>query len=280
MQDMTFRHTAEPRRARYRLSLAVVAVLLLAAAATAGWLGWRNGWVHVEVGAPAPVPGAPATTNATSVAQGNLIATNTALADATARLTALQQRLAELGAQTSAASGQATRAEALLVAVAVRRALERGQPLGMLETPLRLRFGTSQPAAVDQIVAAGQKPVTLSALTEEFVRIAPRLTNGPANEGTWDWLTREIGAMFVIRHDDMPSPAPESRVARARMALAGGRVDLAMAEVERTPGHEAASDWLARARDYEASQRALDQIESAALTAPAPPPMPAPVEKQ
>lgn len=278
MQDMTFRHTAEPRRARYRLSLAVVAVLLLAAVATAGWLGWRNGWVHVEVGAPAPAP-VPAATGAAIVAQGNLIATNTALADATARLTALQQRLAELGAQASAASGQATRAEALLVAVAVRRALERGQPLGMLETPLRLRFGTSQPAAVDQIVAAGQKPVTLAALTEEFARIAPRLTSGPANEGTWDWLTREIGAMFVIRHDDMPSPAPESRVARARTALAGGRVDLAMAEVERTPGHDAAGDWLARARDYEACQHALDQIENAALTAPAPPPMPAPVDK-
>jgi hypothetical protein len=70
----------------------------------------------------------------------------------------------------------------LLVAFAVRRAIERGQPLGYLETSMRIRFGESQPKAVDQIVAAAQKPVTLAQLSEEFTTIAPRLTGGPANE--------------------------------------------------------------------------------------------------
>ena len=278
MQDMTFRPSVEKRRSTRRISLTLAVALVLAGLSAGAWLSWRHGWFHVDVVAqPAPT-GAPASTaastSATIVAQGNLIATNAALADATARLTALQQRLAELDQQAAAASGQATRAEALLVALTVRRAIERGQPLGMLETPLRQRFGTSQPAAVDQIIAAGAKPVTLGALTEEFASIAPHLTGGPANEGTWDWLTRQIGGMFIIRHDDMPSPAPESRIARARMALTGGRVDLAVAEIERLPGRDAAGEWLAHARDYEASQHALDQIESAALTLPAAPPMP------
>ncbi len=278
MQDMTFRPSVEPRRSTRRLSLTLAVALVFAGLAAGAWFGWRHGWLHVDVIAQPVAPAAPASTAATSatiVAQGNLIATNAALADATARLTALQQRLAELDQQAAAASGQATRAEALLVALSVRRAIERGQPIGLLETPLRQRFGTGQPAAVDQIVAAGAKPVTLGALTEEFAMIAPRLTAGPANEGTWDWLTRQIGGMFIIRHDDMPSPAPESRIARARLALTGGRVDLAIAEIERLPGRDAAGDWLGRARDYVACQHALDQIESAALTVPAAPPLPA-----
>lgn len=280
MQDMTFRPSVEQRRPGRRFSLTFAVALVLAGLLAGAWFGWRHGWLHVDVITQPTPPAAPASTaaaatSATIVAQGNLIATNAALADATARLTALQQRLAELGQQAAAASGQATRAEALLVALSVRRAIERGQPLGLLETPLRQRFGTSQPAAVDQIVAAGAKPVTLGALTEEFAALTPHLSGGPANEGTWDWLTRQIGGMFIIRHDDMPSPAPESRIARARMALTGGRVDLAIAEVERLPGRDAASDWLGHARDYEASQHALDQIESAALTLPVAPPMPA-----
>jgi len=131
-----------------------------------------------------------------------------------------------------------------------------------------VRFGASQPTAVDEIVAATQKPVTIGGLTEEFATLEPRLVNGPANEGTWDWLSRQFGSMFVIRHDDTPSPAPESRLARARAALAGQRVDLAIAEVERMPGKDAATDWLAHARDWENAQRALDQIESAALSTP------------
>ena len=244
------------------------------------WYGWHTGWLRTAlpmITDPATNPpsasasAAPSAASATIVAQGNLIATNAALADATARLTALQQRLAELGQQAAAASGQATRAESLLVALAARRAIDRGQPLGYLETALRIRFGEGQPTAVDQIVAAAQKPVTMGGLTEEFTLITPKLVNGPANEGSWDWLSRQFAGLFVIRHDDMPSPAPESRINRARIALAGQRVDLAMAEIQRMPGKDAATDWIAHAREWQATQHALDQLESAAL-APAPAP--------
>ena len=260
--------------------------LVLATLGAGAWYGWHTGWLRASlpliagnpVAAPAASPGA---TTAAIVAQGNLIATNAALADATARLTALQQQLSELNQQTVAASGQATRAEALLVAFAARRAVERGQPLGYLETALRVRFGDSQPTAVDQVVAAALKPVTIGGLTEEFAALEPRLASGPTNEGSWDLLSRQVGSMFVIRHDDTPSPAPESRIARARAALAGQRVDLAIAEVERMPGKDGATDWLAHARDWVATQHALDQIESAALSTPtvAPSPTPPPLAK-
>ena len=52
---------------------------------------------------------------------------------------------------------------------------------------------------------------------------------------------------------------------RTRAFLAGGKVEAAIAEVERLPGQTTATDWLAHARDYMAAQRALDQIEAAAL---------------
>ncbi len=270
-----------PRRSGGRGLGVLLGAVILAALAGGAWYGWQTGWLRASMPAlenslPAVPAASPSATAAAIVTQGNLIATNAALADATARLTALQQRLAELNQQTLAASDQATRAEALLVAFAARRAIERGQPLGALETPLRMRFGDSQPTAVDRILAAAQKPVTIGGLTEEFARLEPRLVTGPASEGTWDWLSRQIGAMFVIRHDDTPSPAPESRLARARTALAGERVDLAVAEVEHMPGKDAATDWLAHARDWEATEHALDQIESAALATPTVTPKPTP----
>jgi len=255
----------------------LLAILVLIGLGGGAWYSWHSGWLRSAlpiVGAPALPPSAtPSAATAAIVAQGNLIqgnmiATNAALADATARLTALQQRLAELNQQALSASGQATRAEALMVAFAARRSVERGQPLGYLETALRTRFGETQPTAVDRIVAAAQKPVTLGGLSEEFTALEPRLADGPANERTWDWMSRQLGSLFIIRHDDMPSPAPESRIARARAALAGGRVDQAIAEIERLPGKDAATDWLAHARDWVMTERALDQIESAALSTP------------
>lgn len=269
-----------PRRPR-RGATTLILLVLGAALACAAWLGWRNGWLR-----PAAMPDAmpmilpspsPSTSSAAIVTAGNLIATNAALADATARLTALQQRLAELNQQALAAESHASRAEALLVAFAARRAIERGQPLGVVEPALRVRFGASQPNAVDRIISAAQKPETLADLSSEFATLEPRLVSGPANEGLLDWAARQAGAIFVIRHEGMPSPAPESRLARARAAIATARVDLAIAEVSRMPGKDAATDWLAHARDWIATEHALDQIEGAALALPAVAPAPAPV---
>lgn len=250
---------------RTRTIAALIAGCLLAGAAGTAWLGWRNGLIDVELadGVPQLITGATATPMPSPPAVDT--AAQNRFADAATKVAMLEQRLAELNSQAIAASGNATRAESLLVAFAARRAVERGQPLGWIETQLRARFGATQGAAVDRVIAAGSAPVTLTQLAEQFEILAPQLAGGAPDEGTWDWLSRQVSDLFVVRHDDAPSPAPEARVLRTRAFLAGGKVEAAIAEVERMPGQNAATDWLARARDYMASQRALDQIEAAAL---------------
>lgn len=288
MQDLGYSPQRQRRGVGGRSIAAIVAACLLAGAAGAAWLGWRNGLIDVRmddsglpqlVTSPAsePSPGPSAIETAAAQAQIDAQISSTA-----AKVAMLEQRLAELNQQAIAASGNATHAESLLLAFAARRALERGQPLGWIEGQLRARFGTTQGAAVDKVIAAGASPVTLGQLGEQFELLAPTLAGGRADEGTWDWLSREVSDLFVIRHDDSPSPAPERRLERARAFLAGGKVEAAVAEVEKMPSHDAATDWLTRARDYMTAQRALDQLEAAALmgaqpvSAPAQTVMPAP----
>jgi hypothetical protein len=280
MQDMTFGSPLALQRARPERSgrgrAAFVVLLFLAVLAGGAWYGWQSGWLEVRIsGLPAaPVP-SPSATMSQAAAQttANLAATDAALTAAAAKVSALEQRLAELNQQALAAAGQATQAEALLVSFAARRAVERGQPLGYLETQLRVRFGATQQVAVDRVIAAAQKPVTLAMLSETFVKLSPQLIGGASSEGTWDWLTRQMGELFVIRPADSPSPTAESRAERVREALAGGRIDVAIAEIEHMPGKDAATDWLARARDFAAAQHALDQLETAALSFPPTPPV-------
>ncbi len=276
MQDSGYSPQATPQRSglRGRTVAALVAGCLLAGAAGTAWVGWSRGLIDVqfaESGVPQLVtspssPPSPSASAAEAVAVANRAQVEAQLESAEAKLAALEQRLAELNQQAIAASGNASHAEALLLAFAARRAIERGQPLGWIEAQLRARFGQIQGAAVDRIIAAGATPVTLSQLSEEFELFSAELASGAKNEGTWDWLTRQVSDLFVIRHDDSPSPAPEFRLERTRAFLAGGKVEAAVAEVEKMPGRAAANDWIIRARDYMAAQRALDQLEAAALT--------------
>ena len=275
MQDTTYPEPGPARTAsRGRGSRALVAVLvlvmLLGVLAAASWLGWKQGWLHLSLDGAEPAVATSPTPAQSAQLVADRVAAEAALAGAAAKVSALEQRLVELNQQAIAASGQASHAEALLLAVAARRAVERGAPLGYLENQLRIRFGESQPGAVDRLLMASQKPVTLASLDEEFERIASRLAGGRQDEGSWDWFKRQIGSLVVIRHDDTPSPTPENRIERARYAIAGGRIDAAIAEIERMPGRDAAVDWLAHARDFVMTQRALDQLETSALTLPDP----------
>ena len=284
MQDLGYSPQAAPRRSGLggRTVAALVAGCLLAGAAGAAWLGWRNGLIDVRVndsGVPqlitSPVsPPSPSATAAEAVA--NQAQIDAQISTATARLATLEQRLAELNQQALAASGNASHAEALLLAFAARRAVERGQPLGWIEAQLRARFGQTQGAAVDRVIAASATPVTLTQLGEEFELLGAELVGGSKSEGTWDWFSRQVSDLFMIRHDNSPSPAPEVRLDRTRAFLAGGKVEAAVAEVEKMPGREVATDWIVRARDYMATQRALDQIEASALTGAQPVAAPAP----
>ena len=184
------------------------------------------------------------------------------------RMALLEDRLSRLDLQAQAATGNAARAEGLLIAFALRRTLDRGAPLGYLEDQLRLRFADAQPNAVQTLVDAAQRPATLDRLYGELTALTPKLTGGERSEGSWSKVKREISSLFVIRRVSTPIYRPEDRLEHARLLLGSGRVAEAIAEVEQLPGASAARAWIASARRYEAVQRALDLIETTAMLEP------------
>ena len=188
----------------------------------------------------------------------------------TARVAELEQRLSRITLEAESASGNASRAEGLLVAFAVRRALDRGLSLGYLDAQLRLRFGDDQPNAVKTIIETSREPVTLEQLRAELDALAPQLVgrDGDGNGSLWTGLRRELGELFVVRAAGTQSPRASERLDRARRYLAGGQADKAIAEVEAMPGVDVASEWLIDARRYNEARRALDLIETAAILEP------------
>lgn len=198
------------------------------------------------------------------------------------RLSTLEEAVAAIDQRTAAATGNADRAEGLLVAFAARRALDRGVALGYIEGLLRERFGGIDPQSVAAVIAAAHQPVTLDQLQTELETIRPRLVAVEAADGWWDSLRHELAGLIIIRRADTPSTIPADRVARAQRMLDEGQVDRAMAEIARLPARAAATDWMNEARRYVGARNALDRIETAALLrpqAPVPtPPVAAPVQ--
>ena len=184
------------------------------------------------------------------------------------RLAALEQRLTRLDLQAEAASGNAARAEGLLIAFAARRAIERGAPLGYLEEQLKLRFAEAQPSAVDLVITAAKRPVTIEQLAGGLEAIGAKLINAPAEESGWGRIKREVSDLFVIRRDGASATLPTERFDRAGLLLRNGQVDQALAEVERLPGAASAPGWIADARRYASALRALDLIETTAILEP------------
>lgn len=182
-----------------------------------------------------------------------------------ARVVAMEQRIDQLNLQAQAVSGNAARAEALLVAFASRRAIERGEPLGYLSDQLRLRFGDARPNSVRIVVDGASQPITLDQLVARLDGLSPRLTVEPDGGIGWDRLQRELSELFVVRRETAPSPQPERRLARARQFLESGRVDAAIAEVRNMPGAPAARQWIADAERYAMIRRALDLLETTAI---------------
>ena len=183
------------------------------------------------------------------------------------RLAAAEQRLTRLDLQAQAAAGNAARAEGLLIAFSVRRAIDRGAELGYLSDQLRLRFGDALPNAVNTILTFSREPVTLDQLIARLDGLAPQLQSGD-DRGGMQRFTDELAALFTIRRESAPSPQPEMRIERARLFLLSGRPDDAVAEVRNLPGASQAQQWLRDAERYAATQRSLDLIETAAVLEP------------
>lgn len=213
--------------------------------------------------APVPVP------NSAEIAARN--------ATLAAQLAALESRAAAMDRDSATAAGQAGRAEAILVAFAARRALDRGVGLGYLEEQLRQRFAGTLPRETIAVIRAARARVTLEDLRTGLDTAAPALV---ARESDW-WagVGSELRNLVVIHRAGEPSPLPADRLARARRMVEAGNVEAALAEVTRLPGARAATNWTAAAQRYVAARRALDTLEAAAITgAIAPPPVPVAAE--
>jgi hypothetical protein len=190
------------------------------------------------------------------------------------RIAALETRLANLESTARAAAGSAGRADAMLIAFAARRAIDRGVALGYLEPLLVQRFGGQHQAAVATVITTSRDPVKLDSLVAEYEALGPALRGGGPEEGWWDAFRRELGTIVSVHRADMPSPQPQARYDRALARLETGEVDLALAETMRLPGAANAGPWIVRARRYIAAHRALDEIESGALLGAGSPPLP------
>jgi hypothetical protein len=181
------------------------------------------------------------------------------------RMAALEARLARVENATQRAEGSAGRADALVVAFAARRAIDRGVALGYLENLLVERFGPQHQAAVATVITTSHQPVRLNDLISEYETLGPDLRRGGPQDSWWTNLKRELGSMVEIHRADRPAINAEARYQRALQRLSAGDVDQALAETMRLPGATRAADWTDKARRYVAAHRALDEIESAAL---------------
>jgi hypothetical protein len=257
---------ASARGTSFSAILLTALLLLIAGAAVTVWILSRypQAAQFVGVARPVPVPSlaspqaapAPAPTPTIPVA---------ALPATEARVTTLEERLARVESATARAEGSAGRADAMLVAFAARRAIDRGVALGYLEPLLSERFVATNPKAVATIITASRRPVRLDQLTADFAVLAPRLKAAPESASLWQNLRREMGSLVSIRRADQPSQRPVATYERASARLTAGQVDQALAEAMRLPGIGAAPQWVSDARSYIAAHRALDEIESAAL---------------
>ncbi len=250
-----------------RFAWALLLLVVGAALATWGLSRWDSGARFFGVAPRQPLqvvrPSTP-----TPPAPAAIPSETLAAADA-ARISTIETRLAAIESQAQAAAGSAGRADAMLVAFAARRAIDRGVALGYLEPLLVQRFGSDHQAAVATIVTASRDPVRLDGLVAEYQELGPMLRRGGPEEGWWDGFRRELGSIVSVHRADVPSPQPQARYDRAMAKLEGGEVDAALAETMRLPGSANAGPWIAKARRYIAAHRALDEIESAALLGPA-----------
>jgi hypothetical protein len=184
-----------------------------------------------------------------------------------ARIAGLEARLSRVENATQRAEGFAGRADALVVAFAARRAIDRGVALGFLEPLLIERFGPQHQRAVATVITASHQPVRLNDLIAEYEGLGPVLRGPGPHDSWWTDFKRGLGSVIAVHRADRPSSNPDARYRHALERLSSGDVDQALAETMRLPGAVQAGDWVQKARRYVAAHRALDEIESAALLA-------------
>ena len=264
MQNIAAEMNGNPHRSGISWSarLLIALVLLLAGAAAATWGLARSEaaarFLGVAAAMPAPAPTARGAPPAPVVQQQQILPSDSRVAE-------LESRLARVENATQRAEGSAGRADALVVAFAARRAIDRGVALGYLEGLLVARFGARNPQAVGTIVSASHQRIRLNDLIAEYETLGPDLRRGGPQDSWWTNFKRGLGALVEVHRAGRPAQNADARYTRALERLSAGDVDQALAETMRLPGAARAQPWVTRARRYVAAHRALDEIESAAL---------------
>jgi len=259
--------TARPMSWSARLLIGLVLLLVGAGAATWGLAHYQPAARFLGVATPAPQPApAPLLAN-TQPMEPKAMQTPRAAEDS--RIADLENRVARVENATARAEGSAGRADALVIAFAARRAIDRGVALGFLENLLVARFGQQHQQAVATIITGSHQPVRLDDLRTEYDAIGPDLRRGGPQDSWWTNFQRELGSLVELHSASRPAANADARYVRAQQRLATGDVDQALAETMRLPGAGRAGDWINKARRYIMVHRALDEIESAALM-PAP----------
>lgn len=253
-----------------RLLVGLVLVLVGAGAAVWGLAHYRPAARFLGVEPAAPEQPVVQTSRLPNIAAPPAPMEGPASAAENARIASLENRVAEVENATQRAEGSAGRADALVMAFAARRAIDRGVALGYLENLLAERFGAQHQAAVATIITSSRQPVRLNDLISEYETLEADLRRGSPQDSWWTNFKRELGSLVEVHRAERPAVNAEARYNRALQRLSTGDVDQALAETMRLPGAARAGDWTGKARRYVGVHRALDEIESAALLPPVP----------
>jgi hypothetical protein len=176
---------------------------------------------------------------------------------------------ARTDAATATVAAAADRAQAMLVLVLVRRAVESGRVLGGLDPALRQSFEARYPTAVKAVAALGAMPVTLASLRRDYDAMRPAIGAHPADRARlswWDTFTSSLSSAMTR------APANEGPVGAAEAALQRGDSAAAANELRKLPPPRPAAlaNWLATADRLQAGMQGLAVLENAVLLAPAP----------
>lgn len=271
-------HIPARRRGRGGLWIALIAFVLGIVAMFFAWPAIQQWWSPKQTVNPAaPIVVSPSAGIASGAAAGAPITIEGLAAREAAldlQLRSIEVRLAYADAASRSSAADASRAERLMIALAVRRRVDRGLPLGQYESILRTAFAADAPQPTETVVAAAKAPVTLSDLRQALDNISPKLMAGSVKNGIGSAIWRELSGLIVLRRESTPSPRGVDRLDRARRLLDAGQVEAALAEVARMPGVTEAKSWTDAANRYIATRNALNALEMVALARPAPPATP------
>lgn len=174
----------------------------------------------------------------------------------TARLAAEEARDA---AVVATAQGAASRAEAMLTVLLMRRAVADGRPLDALLPPARRLFEARHPDEVAALAALAATPVTHAALRRDLAALGAAMPAG-SRQNWWQAFTGRIDALVSGSPGAGALERAQAAGARGDLAAAAAalRADPALARDGRVRG------WLAAAARLRTAETALGVLEAEA----------------